>query len=58
MSKCEIEEFEKSFYKKPFYNQHKKIVDISVKRLQSAVSRRSIFFASHSANLSMFMEYL
>ena len=41
-----------------FYKQHKDIVNISVKRSQIAVPRRSIFFASHSVNLSLFIKSL
>ena len=32
------------FIRNFFYKQYQKIVNISVKRLQSAVSRRTIFF--------------
>ena len=60
VSKCGVEKLEKSstFYMKLFCKQHKKIANISVKRLQSAVPRRNIFFASYSVNLSLFMEFL
>ena len=47
VSKCGIEKFEKSstFYMKHFYKQHKKIANILVKRLQSAVvSKKKYFF--------------
>ena len=40
------------------YKQYKKIASISVKRLQSAMPKRSIFFASRSVNLSLFIESL
>ena len=46
------------FIRNFFCMQHKKIVDTSVKMLQSAVPRRSIFFAGYSVNLSLFMEFL
>ena len=46
------------FIRNFFDKQYKKIFNISVKRLQSAVPRKSIFFTSHSVNLSLFMESL
>ena len=46
------------FIRNLFCKQHKKIVNISEKKSKSAVQRRSVFFASHSVNLSLFTEFL
>ena len=47
------------FIRNFFYKQHKKIVNILVKKVINCSAKRThFFFARHSVNLTLFMESL